>query len=169
MKPPKIASNHTLEIDQFTKKGKVEGLSKRLESATTFNLIALDLTGDGTFKTKQYYATHISEGKDIFENAVKVRSPNAKKSDMILVANGRLVDYTGDDVKSPEIQSLIGKAIELRLIPFGGLQNNEGIVMAYQNMSKRDNQSFLTQINGEIEEQPIIDEKDGVKKFKDYC
>jgi len=103
MKPPKISSNHTLEIDQFTKKGKVEGLSKRLESNTTFNLIALDLSGDGAFKTKQYYTTHISEGKDIFENAVRVRSPNTNKSDMILVANGRLVDYTGDDVKSPEI------------------------------------------------------------------
>jgi len=52
MKPPKISSNHTLEIDAFTKKGKVEGLSKRLESNTTFNLIALDLSGDGAFKTK---------------------------------------------------------------------------------------------------------------------
>jgi hypothetical protein len=79
------------------------------------------MKGDGNIKTKQFTATHLSEGKDAFDNALHVRSKDPNKSALILVGNGRLIDHSGTDIHHPGIQALIGKAIELRLIPFGGV------------------------------------------------
>jgi len=80
------------------------------------------MSGDGYIKTKQFTASHLSEGKAEFDNALQVRSKDPKKSALILVGNGRLIDHSGEDIHHPGVQALIGKAIELRLIPFGGVQ-----------------------------------------------
>lgn len=68
----------------------------------------------------------------MFDLAKKVMNST---SAAILVANGRVVDYTGDSLESTETLSLIGKAIELNLIPFDTKRN--GQLLVTQNSEKK--------------------------------
>ena len=68
----------------------------------------------------------------MFDLAKKVMNST---SSAILVANGRVVDYTGDSLESTETLSLIGKAIELNLIPFDTKRN--GQLLVTQNSEKK--------------------------------
>lgn len=46
---------------------------------------------------------------ELFEDVKRVRKPDSQH--LLLVGNGRLIKHTGE-MSSPEVQSLIGKAIQ---------------------------------------------------------
>ena len=48
-------------------------------------------------------------------------------SALMLLANGRLVEHSGKDIKDQKVMSLIGKAIELKLVP---ITQGDGIILA---------------------------------------
>ena len=47
---------------------------------------------------------------------------------MLLVGHDRVIDHTGE-IKSQEVQALIGKAIELNLIPMGLNDTNRTLMI----------------------------------------
>ena len=103
--------------DPVKKDFKVKDLSPRLSKSLDFNLLELDPLADdsnGKFKSRQFFATHLSEGLDLFKEALAVKHPD---SGLVLIANGRLVEHSGKDINDQRVLSLIGKAIELKLVP----------------------------------------------------
>ena len=74
---------------------------------------------------------------DMFEDVKRVRKPN---DNLIMTGNGRLITHTGD-IKSPEIEALLGKAIQKKYLTMedvtgskslseGGKKNSHGISLS---------------------------------------
>ena len=57
-----------------------------------------------------------------------MRSQNPRESATLLVGHDRVIDHTGE-IKSQEVQALIGKAIELNLIPMGLNDTNRTLMI----------------------------------------
>ena len=68
----------------------------------------------GLFKTKTYNRTHLSEVFQLFDDIAKIRKED---SQIILVGNGKLIKHTGS-LDNPEVQALIGKAIQKKALFF---------------------------------------------------
>ena len=84
--------------DAVKKDFKVKDLSPRLSQSLDFNLLELDPAADdsnGKFKSRQFFATHLSEGLQLYKSALAVKNPETA---LVLVANGRLVEYSGENV-----------------------------------------------------------------------
>ena len=85
---------------------KIEGESPELIKSYAFTILSLDTSSHGTFKSKTYNRTHLSEMFELFDDVQKIRKAD---SHMILVGNGKLIKHASagdtdpDSLQTPEI------------------------------------------------------------------
>lgn len=70
-------------------------------------------TSSGQFKVKTLNRTHLSEMYEMFEDILKIR----EESHLLMVANGKLIKYTGD-LNSEPMLALVGMAVRRKMLPF---------------------------------------------------
>lgn len=99
----------------------IAGESPQLDKPYTFHILSLDTSDQGTFKQKALSRSHLSEVYDLYQDVSHIRKPD---SHMILIGNGRLIKHSSkgssdkQSINTPEIQSLIGRAIAKKFLPF---------------------------------------------------
>ena len=69
---------------------KIDGESPALIKPYAFTIMSLDTSGQGTFKSKNYNRTHLSEMFELFDDVQKIRKSD---SHVILVGNGKLIRH----------------------------------------------------------------------------
>lgn len=91
--------------------------------------------------------------REMFEDVVQIKSNN---SQVIMVGNGKLINKTQGGFDDPQIQALIGKAIQKKFIPFSYKPAGKNSAAQAPNATKELAERFALSVKqGKLEELPL--------------
>jgi hypothetical protein len=78
------------------------------------------------FNLKSFNSTHFGDIQDEYNNIVSITNDTTS---LLLVGNGKVINFTGDSINSPKLQSLIGMAVKKKQLDYREKDHHDLVLM----------------------------------------